>query len=220
MSALPSPATRSAWASLRRRGQDDLASWRSDPGRQQSLWRRRPRRRCDRAAAMAGPEPALRDFAAHAVFSVGGARAHAEAGKRRRRRAVGDALDGVALVIRHSDSTIDLNDQSPPVNSCSVTSKRFACSANAVSRAATSPIALTVSEKVIDFGENHRADVGALDRVQRLHAERERRHEGMRSDSTSTFVPSSSTHETASRVLNPSCPFACSSSATPRSDNA
>src|SRR5262244_546316 len=54
---------------------------------------------------------------------------------------LGDALDGVALVMRHSDRTIDLNDQSSPLNSCSVTSKRLALSASAVSLAAASPIA-------------------------------------------------------------------------------
>src|SRR5690349_11384731 len=53
---------------------------------------------------------------------------------------LGDALDGVALVIRHSDRTIDLNDQSSPLNSWSVTSKRLALSASAVSLAAASPI--------------------------------------------------------------------------------
>src|SRR4249920_2219485 len=67
---------------------------------------------------------------------------------------VGDADVGMALVIMQSPSTTDSNAQSSPIFSWSVMSKRLPSIASAVSRAATSPIALTVMEKVIDCGEN------------------------------------------------------------------
>src|SRR5262249_1547790 len=113
---------------------------------------------------------------------------------------VGDALDGVALVMRHSDRTIDLNDQSSPLNSWSVTSKRLAFSASAVSRAAASPIALTVSEKVIDFGEKTApACVRSIECSGSTLSENDGMNESI--GVTCTALLSSSTYETASLVL-------------------
>ena len=78
---------------------------------------------------------------------------------------VGDADVGVALVIMQSPNTTNSNDQSSPIFSCRVMSKRVPCIANAVSRAATSPMALTVMREGHRLGREHRTHVGALDRI-------------------------------------------------------
>src|SRR5262245_35273717 len=113
---------------------------------------------------------------------------------------LGEALDGDALVMMHSDRTIDLNDQSSPLNSWSVTSKRLAFNASAVSLAAASPIALTVSEKVIDLGENT-----APTCVRSIECSGSTLSENVGVNESigviSTLSLSSSTYETASRVL-------------------
>src|SRR5262249_11342919 len=109
-------------------------------------------------------------------------------------------LDGDALVMMHSDRTIDLNDQSSPLNSWSVTSKRLAFNASAVSLAAASPIALTVSEKVIDLGENTAPTcVRSIECSGSTLSENVGMNESI--GVICTWSWSSSTYETASRVL-------------------